>query len=55
MRPMLAPGAFGTQPDVFINELPVWRSITVTRPVNRLVARDVSDLTVHARTESVYV
>ena len=37
-----AAGAFGTQPDVvFINELPVWRSIAVTRPVNRLVARDV--------------
>src|SRR5688572_19385976 len=41
-----APGAFGTQPDVvLVNELPVWRSITVTCPVNRLVARDVCDLT----------
>ncbi len=30
-----ATSAFGTQPDVvFINELPVWRSITVTRSVN---------------------
>src|SRR5687768_158571 len=43
--------AFGTQPDVvFVYELPVWRSVAVTRPVNRLVARDVCNLTYDAGT-----